>query len=128
LRFRTASGARVNFARLNHFLIPATKEGRDRFRQSAFGRVVRPLGYFYEALTPEGNVFAVVAIVAGAFGLDVPSTETHVLWGALTALLLSSLVCARLYRLDGVRLDVAVPKRVAVGDELTFAVNVVNSG
>ena len=34
---------KIDFARLNHILIPKGKEDRDRFRESRFGRIVIPL-------------------------------------------------------------------------------------
>ena len=45
----------VNFAKLNHILIPSTKEGRDRFRQGWFRKLVWPLVFFYESFSEEGQ-------------------------------------------------------------------------
>jgi uncharacterized protein (DUF58 family) len=118
----------INFARLNHILIPSTKAGRDRFRASALGRLVGPLGWFYGSLTEEGRVLAVATVVVGAFGLDVQGTVVYLLWSALAALVSVSLVLTRFYRLDGVRLEVAAPRRVTLGDAITFTLVVRNDG
>jgi uncharacterized protein (DUF58 family) len=118
----------INLARLNHVLIPGTKAGRDRFRRTALGRLFEPLGWFYSALTEEGRVLATASVVVGAFGLDVQATLVYLLWSALAGLLFSSLLATRFYRLDGVRLEVSAPRRVALGDAVTFALVVHNDG
>jgi hypothetical protein len=118
----------INFARWNHILIPSSKADRDRFRRSRFGRVVGPFGWLYGAFTEEGRVLAVASVVVGAFGVDVQATEVYLLWSALAALLVASVLLARLYRLVGVRLEVSCPRRVTVGDALGFTVLVHNDG
>ena len=118
----------VNFARLNHILIPTTKAGRDRFRGSLVGRLIRPLGAVYGAFSEEGRVLAVATVGIGAFGLDVQSTVVYLLWSALAGLLLASLALTRLHRLDGVRLAVDAPRRVTLGDAITFSIVARNDG
>lgn len=119
---------KINFARLNHVFIPATKEGRDRLRRGRLGRVLAPFFYLYESLSPEGGAFFVAALLCGVLGLEVSANEVHAVWGCLTALLLVSLLCARRYRLRGVGLRVLVPRRVSVGDPLTFTLVARNDG
>jgi uncharacterized protein (DUF58 family) len=119
---------KVNFARLNHILIPNTKAGRDRFRASRFGRLLRPLALFYGALSDEGRVLAVAAVGIGGFGVDVQSTVVYLLWSALAGLLLASLLLTRFHRLDGVRLTVDAPRRVTLGDPITFSIVARNEG
>src|SRR4051812_6854466 len=97
----------INFARLNHILIPSTKAGRDRFRRSLFGRLMGPLGWFYGALTEEGRVLAVAVTVVGAFGLDVQSTVVYLLWSALASLILASLLFTRLHGPVGLRVELS---------------------
>jgi len=118
----------INFARWNHILIPPTKAGRDRFRASLLGRLVRPFASFYFALTEEGRVLFVASAVVGAFGLDVQGTVVYLLWSAVSALLLASLLMSRFYRLDGVRLEIAAPRRVSIGEAITFTVIVHDEG
>jgi uncharacterized protein (DUF58 family) len=118
----------VNFARLNHILIPTTKAGRDRFRASAVGRLIGPLGWLYGALSEEGRVFAVVALGVGGFGMDVQSTAVYLLWAALAGLLFASLALTHWHRLDGVRVVVDAPRRVTLGEAMTFLVSVHNDG
>lgn len=118
----------INFARLNHILIPSTKAGRDRFRRSLLGRAVGPLGFLYGAFTEEGRVLAAASAVVGAFGLDVRGTTVYLLWSAIAGLLLASLVGARFHRLEGVRIELSVPRRVSLGDAITFGLLVHNDG
>lgn len=118
----------INLARWNHILIPSTKAGRDRFRRTPMGRLFGPLGWLYAALTDEGRVLATASVVVGAFGLDVQATLVYLLWSALAGLLLASLLATRFYRLDGARLEVSAPRRVALGDAVTFALVVHNDG
>ena len=121
----------VDFARLarwNHILIPSTKAGRDRFRGSLVGRGIGPIVWLYGALSEEGRVLAVASVVVGAFGVDVASTMVFLLWAALASLILASLSLTGLYRLGGVRVEVSAPRRVTLGDAITFAVVVHNDG
>lgn len=118
----------INFARLNHILIPSTKAGRDRFRRSLIGRLFWPLGLFYGALTDEGRLLAVAATVVGAFGLDVQGTVVYLLWSGLAGVLMASLVASRFQRLKSVRIELSAPRRVTLGDAITFGVVVHNDG
>jgi uncharacterized protein (DUF58 family) len=118
----------INFARLNHILIPTSKEGRDRFRASWLGRLIGPFGWLYGALSDEGRVLAVTAVVIGGFGLDVQSTVVYLLWSILAGLLLASLALTPFYRLEGVSVEVDAPRRVTVGEPVTFSVLVRNDG
>ncbi len=119
---------KINFARLNHVLIPTTKDQRDRLRESRVAFLMVPLIFLWETLTPDGTAFALSALLCGALGLEVTSNDTHLLWGALTGLLLGSVLLSRIYRLDGVRLRVNAPQRVTIGDELTFTLSAINEG
>jgi uncharacterized protein (DUF58 family) len=121
----------VDFARLNHILIPETKEGRDRLRRGWLGRALRPffLSYaVYLALSDEGRFLAVASLLVGALGLDVGSSDVYLLWSALFGLLLGSLAVGRFLRLTGVRVEVSAPRRVIVGDEVKLAVVLRNDG
>ncbi len=118
----------LNFARLNHILIPTTKAGRDRFRRSALGRLIGPLAWLYGALSEEGRVLAVATMGVAGFGLDVQATAVYLLWSALAGLLFASLALTRWHRLDGVRVTVDAPRRVTLGESVTFLVSVFNDG
>jgi uncharacterized protein (DUF58 family) len=118
----------INFARLNHILIPTTKEGRDRFRATWLGRLLAPFGWLYGALSDEGRVLAVAAVVIGGFGLDVQSTVVYLLWSILAGVLLASLMLTPFYALDTVSIDVEAPRRVTIGEPMTFSVLVRNDG
>ncbi|EYF08347.1 DUF58 domain-containing protein [Chondromyces apiculatus] len=119
---------KINFAKLNHALIPTTKDGRDRFRQSLLGKLMRPLGALYTALSEEGRFLAALSLLAGGLGLDVQSTQAHLVWCWLTAVLLGSLLVHRRYRIDAVRVEVLAAPRVALGEALTFTVMLRNAG
>ena len=118
----------LNFARLNHVLIPSTKEGRDRLRGGWVGRVALPLVGFYSALTQEGRMVALLSIIVGGFGIDVRSTELYVLWSMLAAIVIASIAVRGAFALDGVRAEVVVPRRVLLGEELVFGVILENTG
>jgi len=118
----------INFAKLNHILLPDTKAGRDRFRKGIWGKALGPITWFYESLSDEGRVLVVASLVVGFFGLDVQGTEVHVLWAAIIGLFVGSLLVRRAYRLGGVTVEVLVPRRVTIGDELRFVVALRNDG
>ncbi|MFO0602715.1 MAG: DUF58 domain-containing protein [Polyangiales bacterium] len=121
-----ARARRLNFARLNHILIPTTAAERERWRASRAGRFFRPLGRFYEALTLEGQVAITLSMFLGALSLDVGGVDCHLLWAPLTAAQALSLVAARWYGLAGCTLDVALPQRVVAGEAVHFSVTLHN--
>ncbi len=118
----------MNFARLNHILIPDSKDGRDRLRQTRAGKLVRPLFHLYLALTREGQWISLAWLVFGAAGLEVGSTQIYLLWSLTTGLLLASLLHRRAYRMTEVRVQLQSPPRVAVGEELTITLTLNNRG
>jgi uncharacterized protein (DUF58 family) len=117
----------VNFARLNHILIPSTKAGRDRLRRTFFGRLFTLSWVGYYVLSREGRVVAWMWIFAGLLGMDVRMRQSYLVWSVLTGLLLMALIIRRFFALDGVKLSLHVPRRVAVGDEVAFTVRFKNS-
>lgn len=117
---------RPNFARLNHILIPSTSEERDRWRRSGFGRLVRPLGALYDALTVEGQWALGVASLVTVLSLEVDRTDVYLVWAALSGLMLGAVVISRRLALRGVRVGVAQPPRVAIGDEVVFTITLYN--
>jgi uncharacterized protein (DUF58 family) len=117
-----------NFARLNHVLIPSTKDGRDRIRSGWVGKLGWPVMVLYGAFTDEGRMVSLLGVIIGVFGIDTRNTELYVLWAILTGALLASLLVRPLYTLHGVRASVAAPRRVLVGEELVFGVTISNDG
>lgn len=109
-------------ARLNHILIPKTKDERDRFRQGRLGRLVVPLIWFWGSLTDEGRTLAVVAPLVGAVTVDVQRTSAYWVFSILVGLLVGSVIAARGLALQRTTVRVTVPRRVTVGDEVTFTV------
>jgi uncharacterized protein (DUF58 family) len=118
----------INFARLNHILLPDTKAGRDRFRRGVWGKVFSPLTWLYDALTEEGRVLLVASVLVGFFGLDVQGTEVFLLWAAIAGVLAASLAVRRAYGLAGVSVSVLAPRRVTIGEEMRFTVALRNDG
>ncbi len=117
----------MNFARLNHILIPSTKAGRDGFRKTRTGRMLRPLFAVYLALTDEGGFLATFWLICGAAGMEVGTTQIYIMWSAVTGLLVASLLMRRLYRLDDATVRVEAPRRVTCGDDASFAVCLTNT-
>ena len=118
----------INFARLNHILIPATKTGRDRFRKSLFGKLLGPIVGLYEALSDEGRILTLVSLVVGGFALDVGATQIYLLWSALAGLLVAALGARAAYGMRDVRAEVIAPKRVTIGEDTSFAIVLTSAG
>ena len=119
---------KINFAKLNHVLIPSTKPARDRLRKGFFGPLIRPFGAFYDGLTDEGRAVFLVSFIVGGFGIDVRGSEVHVLWSALAALLAGTLLATRLHALAPFRIEVSSPRRVTLGEAITFTLVLHNDG
>jgi uncharacterized protein (DUF58 family) len=112
-----------NFARLNHVLIPSTKEGRDRIRSGWVGKVFFPLTSLIGGFTDEGRAVALLTFVVGGFGIDVRNTEIYVLWAMLSGALAASILVRPLYGLRReVLAELSVPRRVLAHEDLVFGV------
>jgi uncharacterized protein (DUF58 family) len=114
--------------RINHILIPATKEERDQWRVSPVARGLRRSLFALGRFTAEGQVLLVFAFIAAVFALDVKASDVYMAWAALTGLLFASYAGSSFFRLDGVTVDVVVLRRVTVGDETTFTFAARNEG
>ncbi len=115
----------MNFQRLNHILIPGTKDGRDRLRKTRTGKLVRPVVWFYLALTDEGRVLSILWLICGAAGMEVGSTQIYLMFSVLTGLLVASFVMRRAYRLDATA-RVETPERITAGEVAVLPVCVKN--
>jgi uncharacterized protein (DUF58 family) len=114
---------RIDFARLNHILIPKKKEDRDRFRRSLLGRTTVPLvDLVWGSLTDEGRTLLITMSIAGGVSIDVLRTSAYFVVAILAGLLVGSLVAARSMRLDDAIFRVSAPRRVTVGERVTFTV------
>lgn len=118
----------MNLARLNHILIPETKEARDRFRGSFAGKLFGPLLWFFFSLTDEGRFLAVFTLLVGGAGLEVPINPIHLLFGLLVGLLAASIALRRSFPLPQVSLEVVAPRRVTVDEEAVFTLRLANGG
>ena len=118
----------INFAKLNHILLPDTKAGRDRFRRGLWGKVLAPVSWLYGALSDEGRVLAVASLLVAFFGLDVQASDVFLLWSAIAGLFAGSLAVRRLFRMPGAAVRVSCARRVTVGEDMRFAVTVRNDG
>ena len=120
---------RLNWARLNHVLIPGTKEGRDRFRRNPLSRwVVGPITRVWLSLTTEGRALLALAVAASLGGLDVRAGDKFWLWGGCLALLGSSILLRPLMKLRGVSIGVEGPVRAAWGAPAQFQITLVHRG
>ena len=114
---------KIDFARLNHIFIPKGSEERDRFRESRFGRIVIPIvTIFWGSLTDEGRILLLVMAIVGALGVDVRQTTGYVFFSLLFGAMIGSLVAARGLRLHDVDVTVNAPRRVTVGEPVTFTI------
>jgi uncharacterized protein (DUF58 family) len=120
---------KIDFARLNHILIPKGKEERDRFRTSLLGRVLIPLvGLVWGSLTDEGRSLLLVTFIVGAVSVDVRNTAGYIFFSVLIGLVLGSLAAGFRLRLRDVTLTVDAPRRVTVGEPVTFTIACTPSG
>jgi len=120
--------APIDWARLNYILLPDGKPQRDAVRRS---NVVRSLGSIYsiyDALTEEGRFASLVALLVAFTALDIRQTDAYALFCVLAALLYASLAMSRVLRLDGVTLHVSAPRRVTVGEPISFTLTCTNAG
>ncbi len=118
----------VNFARLNHIFIPSKKRDRDRLRKGVAWRLLSPLFIFVGAFSREGRSFFVICLLVAAASIDIGESQVYLLFAALAGILVSSLSIRYLFRLPSCRIEVSTPSRVAVGEPLTFAVDISNEG
>lgn len=119
---------KVDLARLNHVLIPATKSERDRYRNGRAARVASVLFWGVARLTREGRFLLAAACLGAVFAVDVGRTESHLLVFGVMSLLFASLVCTPWYRLTGVTIELRAPRRVTVGEEIAITVTLKNDG
>ncbi len=114
---------KIDFARLNHILIPKGKEERDRFRDSRLGRVLIPLvAIFWGSLTDEGRSLVLVTFIVGAVSIDVRNTAGYVFFSVLAGVIGGSLAAALRLRVQDMTLTVDAPRRVTVGEPVTFTI------
>jgi uncharacterized protein (DUF58 family) len=114
----------VNWSRVNYVLIPAARSRRpmaEPFGEpSSLGG--RRLLALYRAFTREGRWLFVIALVTGAFAVDVTHTQVYLLFSLLVSVILASLVVSPSLRLPELSLRVHAPPRVFVGAEVSFVV------
>jgi uncharacterized protein (DUF58 family) len=112
----------AKWARLNHILIPKTKADRDRVRATRIGRAFGALFALWGSLTDEGRTLSIVLPLAAAVAIDVQRTSAYFVAAILFGLLLGSLFVARSLVLDRTTVAVSAPRRVTIGEEVTFSV------
>ncbi len=118
----------MNFARLNHILIPTSKEGRDRFRRTWWGRLTVKVFGWALSLTDEGVGAFLLWLFALAFAVNVGTTQFYFLWSGLTGLLAAAVIWSYRFRLKKTSLDIRVPKRICVAEPIQFHLSVRNDG
>jgi uncharacterized protein (DUF58 family) len=114
----------VDWQRLNYVLIPSARSRRPMaqpFGEPASRGGQRLLG-LYRAFTREGRWLFMVALITGAFAVDVTHTQVYVLFSILVAAILASLIVSVSHRLPELSLRVHAPSRVFVGAEASFVV------
>ena len=118
----------MNFARLNHILIPSTKSERDTLRKKKMTKVAAMLFFWWFRLSDEGRFLVFFWLVASALALPVGTTQFYFLWSATTGLLAASFLFRRLFPLRDVSLRVKAPERAMVGEKVIFDLEVTNHG
>lgn len=116
----------MNFARLNHILIPSTKEGRDKVRSRWGLKLFRPVLWLNMALSREGRALLLMTVSLSITGVNVRVTQVYLLWATFVGLLIATLAARRLFALRGVDVQIKGPPRVAVGEPMTFEIHLAN--
>jgi len=114
----------INWQRMNYVLIPAARSRRpiaEPFGESS-SRGGRWLLRLYRAFTREGRWLFAIALVTGAFAVDVTHTQVYLLFSMLVSAILASLLVSPSLRVSGLSLRVHAPPRVFVGTEVSFVV------
>jgi len=114
----TASGrrAKIDWARLNHILIPMPTAVREGERPRMLGPTARFLLGLNAMFTPEGRAFFVVVILVGVFGVDIYRTQIYLFSNILFAVMGAALVAALLMKRTLVATKLSVPARVSRGE------------
>jgi len=115
---------RVNFARLNHILIPKRSDQRDRFRRGFLGLLILPFIWLRSAFTREGRALLGISFMVGVAGLDVGNSQVYLLWAALSGLLIGSVLVRRLYGMRGAKLKVVAPRRATAREAVHFDIEI----
>jgi uncharacterized protein (DUF58 family) len=110
------------WARLNHILIPKSKAARDRVRATRIGRAFNLMFSLWGSLTDEGRTLSIVLPLAAGVAIDVQRTNAYFVPAILFGLLVGSFFAARRLKLDRTTVVVNAPRRVTIGDEVTFSV------
>jgi uncharacterized protein (DUF58 family) len=108
-------------------LAPA-RAGVGRRDKRHLARRLRAFGWVFGRLSREGRALFFMACAAMLFGSDLGRSESHVLVLATLSLITSTLLFARAYPLPNVVLELSLPRRVSVGDELEMRILLSNRG
>lgn len=119
---------KIDLARLNHVLIPASSSERDRLRNTRLVRGLARASTLLARLSREGRVLLAMTCIAGLFSADLGRTQTHVLVFTTASLLVAALLFTRAYRLANVTARISVPRRVTVGHEVAITLSLHEEG
>ena len=118
----------MNFARLNHIIIPERAEKRMALRHAKGGFIVRGALRIYSAYTPKGLFVLLLWLVITTLSYSKHNTMYYVVWSLVSGALVASLIIRPWVRSRGVSLRVSHPQRVRVGEEMHFHIALHNSG
>ena len=127
-RRRSALATWRRLARLNHILIPAKKEDRDRLRRTLVGKTLGVFVGTIEAYSREGRVLLGLGLLVGCSSLDARFSQGHQLFAMLLGLLLASLLVRPWFRVRDLKVEVQAPSRVAAGSRARFDIVLSNRG
>lgn len=112
----TTKRAKVDWARLNHILIPMPVAAQAGERPRMLGPTARFLLGLNAMFTPEGRAFFVIVILVGVFGVDIYRTQIYLFSNILFAVMGAALVAALVMRRTPVETHLSVPVRVSRGE------------
>lgn len=85
-----------------------------------------PFSALGSRLTREGRTLLGVACATVLLGADAGRTQSHVLLLAALSLIVSALLFTRAFRLKGVSVELIVPRRVTVGEDMDIGIQLSN--
>ncbi len=107
---------KVDWARLNHILIPMPVAVRDGERPRMLGPTARFLLGLNAMFTPEGRAYFVIVILVGVVGVDIYRTQIYLFSNVLFAVMGAAIAAALLMRRTTLKTALSVPARVSRGE------------
>ena len=118
----------MDLRELNYILIPRPGESVERWEGSRVAQLLRPLGWLWTSLSPEGVTLLIVTLLVGLAGVDLRFSHIYMVFCGLAGLLAAALALRPLARLRDVQLEVEHTGHVTAGQPIRFTLVIRNGG